>query len=681
LAELEVPTTAIPRIRKLADGNPLVLRLAAMAVRDAGPEALAKARGQREVAAAYLYRFLLSRIPDTTLRRLAQPGLVVRRINPDVIAEVLAPQLRLGKLDPSQAVSLFEALSTHHWLVEPDATPGWVRHRSDIRTVLLRLLYRGGSKATAARVDRAAAKWFATRPEPFAAVEAAYHQLQAMRWGGEPPTVDRQVLLQFDAETIRELPEDAQDIVLAARGERTTKFRRDRRLAPESGQPVDSVDLAAAAAELEAVLERGDIVEAAHVYDRSFAGQPLEPESPEAAIAVLFLWRAGRWTAATKLALRQPLPGEPDGVSRQERSPLFALAQLEIWAETRFVELVRRFKDDPYAAGMARDLRERGIRGSLANGALAFALHAVGVEGRRSTFNLDDPVEAAVAAWGGEKGSRSSKSTAGRRPVDALAIQASRFQSLISPGGSAATKGERRTPRLPDPSTPAGAARLLATSTPYGSVAEAVRQLDRTPRILSHIAHVDFDISVRDGLPPSGAGDWSVAPAMSPEGSVPNLAALGLLAEWLGAAAYVLPHPDLRRIAQSAERWRRTTAGDWAYPGPPIPPWARRPDATVADRIGQLLEADDPQAASRDLLALWWATSRGTQVDLAGRLRRRTPASIRDAAAAAAARAGPVSEVAARAAVALQAHKVPAAFVPPMAVLIAMDQGNGGHAS
>ena len=121
LTRLEVPSEAFPEIREIADGNPLVLRLAGLAVREAGPEALETARGRRELAAAYLYRFLLSRIGDAKLQALAEPGLVVRRINPDVIAEVLAPQLKV-RLEPGEAVTLFERLATHHWLVEPDPT-------------------------------------------------------------------------------------------------------------------------------------------------------------------------------------------------------------------------------------------------------------------------------------------------------------------------------------------------------------------------------------------------------------------------------------------------------------------------------------------------------------------------------------------------------------------------------
>jgi len=230
LTRLEVPPTAFDAINELADGNPLVLRLAARVAKEAGPQALTGAEGRREVAAAYLYRFLLSRIGDPKLRGLAEPGLVVRRINADVIAEVLAPALKL-RLQPGEAVTLFDVLATHHWLVEPDPTPGWVRHRSDIRTVLLRLLYEGRRKRTATRIDRAAAKWFARRIEPFAPTEAAYHELQAMRGGGGPPGLDPEVLRGLDKETIAELPREAQDLIRTARGERTSKFRSERRMA------------------------------------------------------------------------------------------------------------------------------------------------------------------------------------------------------------------------------------------------------------------------------------------------------------------------------------------------------------------------------------------------------------------------------------------------------------------
>jgi len=672
LTALEVPSAAFAQICDLADGNPLVLRLAALAVRDAGPEALTKAKGRREVAAAYLYRFLLSRIGDLTLRRLAQPGLVVRRINADVIAEVLAPQLKLGKLEPGQAAALFEALSTHHWLVEPDPTPGWVRHRSDIRSVLLRLLYGGGSKGTAVRIDREAAKWFARRTEPFAAIEAAYHQLQAMRGGGAPPSIDPQVLGQLDKETIAELPEEARDLIRTARGERTSKFRADARRSKAT--PIEN---AAAANELEALLERGDIVEASFVYDRALAHQKLEPGSPEADIARTFLWRAGRWREATRELGRQRfLKGGADTFS-VDRSPLSTLALLEIWAELRFRQLVSEFERDPLLAESAVNVRARGIKGSLANGALGFALLRAGARLPSSTGSLEDPIGAAETVW--RKDTGMTKSRGDQQVVDALAMSATRFASLVS-RPAAAEKGDRRrrSPRAPDPLSRAGAARLLATSTPYGSTAEALRLLSPGERVLSHLASVDFDLADKGGLPPSGAGNWSVGAAVSPEGSIHNIAAHGLLAEWLGAAAFVLRHPDLRLIARSAELWRRTTAGDWAYPGPPSDgelSWRRRPDMTTADRIMQLLQSDDPVAASQDQLRLWWAVEHDVALKLAERIVKRFPAAIREARASA--RGSDAPEAAQSAAIALQERHVPSAFVPPLAVLISLNRVEG----
>jgi hypothetical protein len=677
LTALGVPSAAFAQIRDLADGNPLVLRLAALAVRDAGPEALTKARGRREVAAAYLYRFLLSRIGDQTLRRLAQPGLVVRRINADVIAEVLAPQLKLGKLEPGQAATLFEALSTHHWLVEPDPTPGWVRHRSDIRTVLLRLLYEGGSAATAARIDRAAAKWFAGRTEPFAPVEAAYHQLQAMRGGHEAPRIDPQVLGQLDKETIAELPEEAQDLIRTARGERTSKFRIDH-----DTTAVSSADLAAAASELEAVLERGDLVEAAFVHDRSFAQQHFDAGSPEADIDLTFLWRAGRWTDATRLARKQPFWTRREGgtTSWRDRSPLIALAQLEIWAELRFTTLVHAFAADADLARLAADLRRSGIKGSLADGALGFALLVAGAHRAGPKWNPDDPIEGAAAVWSEETVWATGRARRGKRVdprvADALAMPASRFLSLVSPVVAAKPKRRQPSLRVPDPSTPAGAARLLASSTPYGSVAESLRSLDRG-RIIAHLSAVDFELGEAGGLPPSGAGGWSVAPTVSPEGSIDNIAALGLLAEWLGAGAFVVRHADLRQISRSAERWRRTTAGDWAYPLPASreSAWIRRPDVTTADRIMQLLESADPVAASHDQLRLWWGVEPDRDADLAERIGRRFPAAIREARSTGRLDAPPDSAF--RAASALQQRNVPVAFVAPLAVLITLDRKDG----
>ena len=490
-------------------------------------------QGRREVAAAYLYRFLLSRIGDQQLRDLAEPGLVVRRINPDVIAEVLAPALRLGQLEPGEAATLFEALATHHWLVEPDPCPaGCGTARTSVRCCFGSST-RARAGRTAARIDRAAAKWFAGRTEPFAPSRPP--TTSCRRCAGA--TSRRASTPRCSVSSTRRRSRSfrrAQDLVHIARGERTSQFRADT-----AGHGV-ARRRAAAADELEALLERGDLVEAAFVHDRSFAHQQLQPGSPEADIDLTFLWRAG---AGARRRARRPTPFLEGGGDTLlgDRSPLTVLALLEIWAELRFAS------SSAFRATLSSPTRRRssaqGIKGSLANGALGFALLVAG-SSRRSTGNLEDPIERA-AAVGVRPG-------LGERPCRGSTEPSMRWRCrravrvLVSPPSR--DRAERHpSPRGPAPSTPPGAARLLATSTPYGSVAEALRRLGPDERV-SHLSRSTSALAEQGGLPPSGAGGWSVAPAVSPEGSIDNLAALGLLAEWLGAAAFVLRHPDLRRI-------------------------------------------------------------------------------------------------------------------------------------
>lgn len=670
LESLSVEPTARAQIIDLAAGNPLILRLAAQIVRDGGAESLDVAENRNELAAAYLYRFLLSRIVDPRLQRLAEPGLIVRRINPDVIAEVLAPALDLD-LAPGEAVRLFEELATHHWLVEPDSASGWVRHRSDIRGTLLQLLYGTGSKGKPARLDRAAAKWFASRPEPFAPLEAAYHQLQAMRTGSSTPDIDPYLLGQFDPETIAQLPQRAQDLIKMSRGERTSQWRG-------AAPTTSGHDAGVAVTELDTLLEKGDLVEASYVFARSLVGSHLDPRSHEAEVVRTLMWRTGQWNRATQGIAHNAFFRSTKWERLAERSPSAALAHVEMWAETQFRGLVAELSHNDALAGLVNDLRTRAIKGSLANGALGFAGLAAGVHRPSSSWSLDDPIAAADLLWHAEGGVVGfSATTVDPRAADALAMPASRFADLVSPwpGTSTAEQSTARPVRPPELSTYAGAARVLANSTPYNSVAEALRMADRD-RFSRHLSGIDFDLAERGGLPPVGAGGWSIAPAVSPEGSIDNLAALGLLAEWLGAAALVARHSDLRRIARSAERFRRTTAGRWDYLSERPPggrPWDLTRDATIDDRLGQLLDSESPLSSSEDQLQLWWgsgtASDRVPAADVVAQLRKRFPAATREAEEAL--RRVPVRIAAQRAATVMLRRRVPAAFVPPFAVHLA----------
>jgi hypothetical protein len=608
LAALDVPESAYPAVKATAQGNPLVLRLAAAVVRQAGPTALTRARRQEDgVAAAFLYRVLLSRIPDDALRRLAHPGLVVRRLNPDVIREVLAPHLGLGRIDAARAQELFDELTQQHWLVEPDpVATGFVRHRPDTRRVLVQLLYET-RPGQAAVIDRAAATWFAARPEPWAEEEVAYHVLQLMRRDPALPHVEPRVLAQLDPDTIAELPEVAQDVVRRARGERSSLARGDT--SSPGGVPPPG-----AAAELALLVERGDWPEAALVYEQTLAGRLFAARSPEADAVLAFLWRSGQWAQAQRLlAERDRLGGEDLSGMRPE----LAAPRVEMRAELSFAEFVRTLAA-PDAGARAVGAVAQQPRSGLGDGALGFALRAASIP--LPPTSRPSVVTAAFAQWGGA-------------PDDA------------EPALNAAA--ELLAIRVPsvDRTTPAGIARLLAVLTPYTDAAATLARLRTGSAIAAHAAAAGRALAALEDVPPQ-----SVDP-------VEGLAALGLLAEWAGAAAFLLHDPDLRVLARSAERWRRTTAGQWSYGRPPRG-WDRPLDVTLAARLAALDAAPDPVAAARAQLAAW--SGDGAVAD---QLRRRLAGALTAAGDVVPVGPDAVAEV-------LLHRRVPAAFVPSAAVLL-----------
>jgi hypothetical protein len=86
-----------------------------------------------------LYQRLLHHITDPEVRKLAHPGLVLRRITPGIIRDVLAEPCGLEVEDAVAAQRLFERLRNQVSLVAP-AEPGILRHRPDVRRMMLPLI-------------------------------------------------------------------------------------------------------------------------------------------------------------------------------------------------------------------------------------------------------------------------------------------------------------------------------------------------------------------------------------------------------------------------------------------------------------------------------------------------------------------------------------------------------------
>lgn len=631
LAKLGAPRGLWRELLELAQGNPLKLRLGAEIAKRSGVEKLLGRKRGSEVSAAFLYRFLLSRIEDPDLKRLAHPGLIVRRINADLIREVLAPKLGLGRISPERADDLLQQLANHHWLVERDSgAPGFLKHRSDMRTLLLPLLYRS-SPAKSARIDAAAIPWFAALPQPWGQIEAVYHQLQLTRIGRTAPSVPVQIAAQFDAEMLEELPQAAADLVRATRGERTSQFR-GAQLAPSSWRNDEGI-----AGEVLTVVQRQDWVEGAHLVRSIMDAGGLDVRGQAADAIRTFLWRSGQWAQARRwLAERDRFNDSDDDLTRLPE-PL-ALARLEMRAEFDPEGLRRRWPAWQLVLRRLESATVAATDNTARHGALALLLANLPEPFRfaRTGTRDSDLAMAASERWSGARGSEAT-----------LAEELGR-QRLRRAAPQAVQAGE---PRF---------GRVLATLTPYPTFANNLSVMD---------GHADLRKAAElaaDAIAQAGGlfGDLRLPPAPPQKSDqIGWLADLGLFAEWAEITAFVRRDDDLKLIGRAAERWRRTMAGNWSI-GRRRGAWRTLPplDETLRERLRDLVEGPDPVGRAREQLDMW-ATALKTDA-LLPLLHRRLRGLLSEAAELAAEPDAP--DVIARR---LLARGAPAAFVPALAVL------------
>lgn len=651
LTRLEVPAAAHAAIANLADGNPLVLRLAATVVREHGVGELPQGALDKGVAAAFLYRILLSRIDDPELRRLAHPGLLARRISAGFLGDVLAPALGMARLAPARAEAMFNALAGQLWLVQRDAVArDFVVHRSDMRAILLPLLYRDQPRLCE-KVDAAAAAWFARQDDPRSGVDAAYHRLQLMRFRPARPAISTAVAQQFEPAMLAELPPVAQDLVAAAAGRRSSRLRKGGDSTPEAAAAAPgtleaaapTVDDAALAAEVLTLIDREDWAEGQFVVDQMAAAGGLDPRQPAAMAIRAFYWRSGRWHRARRLfAERDRLvrdDGEIFGFPLQ-----LAIARLEIRSEFTRPRLLRMFALPGIDRLIAEAMRNAG---PLARqGALAFVLAANGHRQEPLWSSKDgDAVAAALDTWIAAPDGRRSQA-----PATAHAFGVVR-ERLGARGLVSAAAIEWNDPQM-----------LVALS-PYPIVAANLAVLRGNDRLIDAARAADARLAQAGGLfsgSPLGLGPVAGNP-------IAGIAGLGLFAEWAGAEAWRHRDPDLGVLAAAAERWRRTVAGRWSYDTPP-PGWLGQnghgngsgggADSIIRRRVQKLADFDDPADWAMRQLALWDPAGDGP--GLLSRLQRRHTRVLGIVAA--------LPDPVARAG-ALLDHDIPSAFVPPLAIL------------
>ncbi|WP_313912598.1 hypothetical protein [Tahibacter sp.] len=221
--------------------NPLVLSILARYCADNDVAALIALLDQArsddglarfgDAAQRFLYGRILERVRDADIKPLANPGLVLRRVTPTLIQEVLAGPCGLGAIDTAHAQALLQKLQRLAWLVTPDGDG--LRHRRDVRRQMLGLILdREGPRAVA--VNQAAARWYAKQanasdasgPRDAALLESWYHRglLGEIASDNE---ADLRALGDHLGEDVEDLPVPVRAVVKLASGRTLTLVEQE----------------------------------------------------------------------------------------------------------------------------------------------------------------------------------------------------------------------------------------------------------------------------------------------------------------------------------------------------------------------------------------------------------------------------------------------------------------------
>ena len=174
-------------------GNPLSLRLAASLIlsqpESAGPGGITDLSTKRwwlfqaseELIQGQLYQRILAHIHDEDVAKLAHPGMVLRRVTPEVILHVLAPVLLPSMMElpdserTTAASRLFGELKKENSLVE--SGPGGVLvYRAEIRRAMVRLLEQD-RRDQVRNLRRAAIAYYSQQKGNEARAEELYHRI------------------------------------------------------------------------------------------------------------------------------------------------------------------------------------------------------------------------------------------------------------------------------------------------------------------------------------------------------------------------------------------------------------------------------------------------------------------------------------------------------------------------
>lgn len=164
--------------------NPMCLKLAGRLLRDEGVAKLRESRSEvlarlkAEKIQALLYGRVLRHLHSEEARTVAYPGLVVRRIDADVVREVLAAPCQLHLDSPRAAQRIVDDLAKEAALVDIDPVDGSLRHRTDVRRAMLQDLTDHVAQDVVDAIDHNAVTFYAALTGAIARAEEIYHRLR-----------------------------------------------------------------------------------------------------------------------------------------------------------------------------------------------------------------------------------------------------------------------------------------------------------------------------------------------------------------------------------------------------------------------------------------------------------------------------------------------------------------------
>lgn len=168
-------------------GNPLALKLAAELIKSSGKEELEQLTLSKKKFMIFegrlpaieiqgiLYRRILAHVHNPNVRKLAHPGLVLRKITADLILNVLAKPCNLDIETIDEAEELFAEMSKEvSLIIQVDSST--IRHRSDLRKVMLTLI-KEDNPSVVKEIHERAANYYQNMEGVAARAEEFYHRL------------------------------------------------------------------------------------------------------------------------------------------------------------------------------------------------------------------------------------------------------------------------------------------------------------------------------------------------------------------------------------------------------------------------------------------------------------------------------------------------------------------------